>query len=294
MLEELAFEFIDQNEDALGAIGFGIAFLGFVIALIVQSRAKGELQRAPYFALSMLLFLISSALTFMWLSSLQVILLGFLWVLVGAVFLGTAVVGYFYGVIALARSRDAYGHGRYATLAWIPIANFWLLLKESKNALSINRVPTIPLLSGGVGVIVGFVVAAAGIGLSATFQVYGDRMIEKLDLEASMARMIRYQGLEKALQFIAASPPQLPIVIDEVTTLTTIVADGSRLRSTFVVALDDVTLSDQFRAEIERGICTYEPFILLLRDGAAIEEVYVKANGSAIGRHIVTRDMCGL
>ena len=185
-----------------------------------------------------------------------------------------------------------YGHGRYAIFAYIPFANFVLLLKQSKNALSINRVPTIPLLSGGVGVIVGFVVASAGIWLSASIQMQTNRVIENINPEASMARMIRYQGIEKALKFIA-SQVQLPIVIDEVTTLTTFVADGNHMRRTYVT-LDDVTFSDQFRAAIEQGICTYEPFILLLRNGAAIEEIYVKVDGSEIGRHIVTRDNCGL
>ena len=73
--------------------------------------------------------------------------------------------GYFLCRIAMARSRDAYGHGRMAFLAFIPYANFWLLLTPSKKAISANRAPTIPLLSGGLGVLTGFVLLAAGIGV---------------------------------------------------------------------------------------------------------------------------------
>lgn len=242
----------------------------------------------------MLLLLISSALNFMWLSSVQAILLGILWVLVGAIFLGIAVIGYFFGVFALARSRDAYGHGRYAILAFIPLANLVLLLKRSKNVFSINRIPTIPLLSGGVGVTVGIMMGAASMVLSSSFQMQADGMVENADAEVNIPFLIQSQGLEETLKIIAAAAEiQLPIVIDEVTTLTSTVADGNRLLHTFVVAIDDVTLNDQHRSTIEQYVCADEMMISLLRNGATIEEVFIKADGSAIGSIVVTQDECG-
>ena len=50
-----------------------------------------------------------------------------------------AVSGYFVGVIAMARSRDAFKHGYYAALAFIPIAHFVLTFKRSKSKVSTDR-----------------------------------------------------------------------------------------------------------------------------------------------------------
>lgn len=291
MLEELAIKFVSQDEDKLGSIGLGITVLGFVVAAIVQSRSKGELQRSPYFAFSALLLLISSALTFMWILTEQAVARGVLWMLVGSVFLSIALMGYFYGVISLARSRDAFGTGRYAILALIPLANLVLHLKASKNALSPNRIPTISLLSGRTGIASGFVMAGASIVLSAGFQVQSDRMVENADPEQGIAFLVRSQGLDGALETIATES-QIPIALDEVTTLASIKADGSRLMRTYVVTRGDFILTDQFRAKIQNTVCAYAPFTPLLRAGATIEEVYVKTDGSLIGAHAVTQHSC--
>lgn len=291
MLEEFAIKFVGQDEDALGNIGLGITFFGFLVALVFQSTVKSELQRAPYFAYSMLLFLICSALTFLWIFSLQAVLLGVLWMLVSFVFLSIAVIGYFCGVIALARSRDAFGSGRYAILALIPFANFVLFLRTSKNPLSPNRVPTIPLLSGGMGVVSGLMMAAASIALAVGFEVQSDKMVESPNPEQSIAIMIRSQGLDRVLEAMAAES-RLPVAIDEVTTLALIEASGNSLTRTYVVTREDFTLSDQFRAGIRKSICAYAPFTVLLHGGAAIEEVYIKTDRSLIGTQVVTQNSC--
>ena len=85
---------------------------------------------------------------------------GYLWVLT-EIWLAAAIAGgYFVCLLAMARSRDAYGHARMAFLAFIPIANLWLLVTRSKNEMSANRAPTIP----GLGVLTGFCLLAAAVG----------------------------------------------------------------------------------------------------------------------------------
>ncbi len=105
--------------------------------------------------------------------------------------------------------------------------------------------------------------------------------------------MIRSEGLEATLRAMTADS-QTPITVDEVTTLARIEADGTQLRRTYVVDLEAVSITDEFRAGIENGICAYGPFIPLLRAGATIREIYVKPDGAPIGAHMVTRDVCGL
>jgi hypothetical protein len=223
---------------------------------------------------------------------------GYLWTLMAVDVVMSIVVGFFFGQIAMARSRDAYGHGRLAALAFIPIANLWLLLTPSKNAVSANRAPTIPLLTGGVGVLSGFVVLITAFALTAFIEQEIDRQIERAltdpaSQQMSIEFMIRSEGLDATLRALTADP-QTPITIDEVTTLTLIETDGTQLRRTFVVDLVTFSIADVFRASIENEICTYAPFIPLLRAGANIREVYVKPDGALIGEHMVTRDVCGL
>ena len=132
MLEDIAIQYVNQTEESLRLLSYGITIIGAIAAGIFHKN-KTELLRAPYFAYSGLLFLVSAASQLVWFGSVQAIIDGFLWVfMLVDVVVGLA-VGYAFGIIAMARSRDAFGHARMAFLAFIPIANLWLLLKLSKN-----------------------------------------------------------------------------------------------------------------------------------------------------------------
>jgi hypothetical protein len=298
MLEDAALDFLNTDEQTLGQIGIAITVLGFIVALVL-SRGKGELLRALYFALSALLYLFGSVLVSLWLLTLQAVALGIVWVLISVIFLCIGTLGYSYGVLALARSRDAFGHGRYAFLAFIPFANLYLLSKPSKSDLSANRIPTIPLLSGGLGVLSGVVMLIAGGAFTGWFETNSDAMFEAAgrgdpDLQAAGADiLIRSEGLEGALQ-IMADGVQLPLVIDESTTLSRIEADGTILRRTFVVDLEGAEMTNEFRTGILQMVCAYERFKPLMVGGGTIEEVYVGTDGSEIGTQAMTRETCGL
>ena len=208
--------------------------------------------------------------------------------------------GYFLCRIAMARSRDAYGHGRMAFLAFIPFANFWLLLTPSKKAISANRAPAIPLLSGGLGVLTGFVLLAAGIGVG-VYIVYIDvqsRMMETqtqnepVSEHAWVDSMIRSNGLEDTLRLMAAET-QTPITVDEVTTLAGIEADWTQLRRTYIVDLEGMVMTEEFRSRILNGICAYPAFEPILRANGSILEIYVERDGHEVGAVMVTREECG-
>jgi hypothetical protein len=294
MLENLAIKLITESEDTLTYIGFGVWLIGFTIALVAQSKAKGELQRAPYFALFALIFLVSIMFEFIWLFSVPAIRFGFLWVIVGVAILGVGIIGYFFGVITVARSRDAFGMGRYAILAVIPFVNLVLLFKASKTEFSSNRIPTIPLITGGKGVVAGFLMLVAAVFLSVTFEMQAQRMAHSVEPEAGIEFMLRSQGLEQTLKAMTAHTEELPIIIDRVTKLVSVEADGSHLRRTYTIYLNEAFINDQMRAGIDQTICANGPLVLLLREGASIDEIFIKQDGSPIGRYTVTQENCGL
>jgi hypothetical protein len=296
LLEDIAFQFVNQSESALQLIGIGLLVFGAIIAAIV-TWSKMEIARAPYFAYSGLIGFAVSAAQIVWVQGIPAMAGGYLWVLMVVSLAAFIVGGFFFGRIAIARSRDCYGSKRMAILAFIPIANLLLLLKPSRIPVSANRVQTIPLLSGGFGVLTGFMLLAASVGVTAYIEEQVRNMAQRVETEpatqqAAIVFMIRSNGLEKTLQLLSAEVPT-PITIDQATTLARIEAEGTQLRRTYIVDLEGWTMTDEFRVYSRNGVCALSAFEPILRAGGSIREVYVERGGREIGANIVTRDDCG-
>ena len=295
MLEDLAIQYASQSEDTLGLIGLGLAVVGAVIAGLVR-QSKAELARAPYFVYSALIVFVVSAGGIVWLQAIPAMTGGYLWLLMTISLAASIAGGYCLYRIAMARSRDAYGHSRMAFLAFIPIANFWLLLTRSKHEMSAHRAPTIALLSGGLGVLSGFLLLAATVGVSVYIEEQA-RMLEQqaqtdpVSQQAAIESMIRLHGLEETLHLMAAES-QTPITVDEVTTLARIEAAGTQLRRMYVVDLEGWSMPEEFRRRSRDSICASAPFEPILRAHGSIREVYVERSGRQIGSVIVTHDEC--
>lgn len=297
MLEELAFRFINQSESSANATSYGLILVGATIAAFTV-RSKSEIARAPYFFYSALIFFFVSAMQIVWIYSVHAIAGGYLWVLV-LVSVATAIIaGFFLCSIAKARSRDASGHSRLAALAFIPLANLWLLLTPSKNAVSANRTPTIPILTGVFGVLAGFILLAGTIAVNGFLAVQQRTVAQQAKSDpaaqqASVEFFVRSNGIEKALVSMAEAF-QAPLTVDEVTTLARIEADGTHLRRIFIVDRTGVTLTDDFRQKTRNMVCAHPPFLPLFRAGATVNEVYVERSGREIGSIAVTSQECGI
>jgi hypothetical protein len=296
MLEDLALQYVSMSEDDLRLIGYAFAIAGGVLAGLFH-RSTSELPRAPYFAYTGLLFFVVSAAQLIWLGSVPALMGGYVWVFMVIDLLVRVAVGYGIAVIAMARSRDAYGHGRMAALAFIPIANFWLLLTPSKNQISADRSPTIPLLSGGTGVLVGFVLIFLGVGVASYIRVETERMATAAQddpamQEAGLEMMIRTSGLEATLREVALGVPT-PSKVDEITTIVQVVGDGTTLRYVYEVASDAASLPETLRTGLTEQNCNYAPMAPLFSAGATLEHVYRKPDGSEIGVIRVDRAACG-
>ena len=295
MIEDLAIKLVLLDERVLLFVNCALIAVGAIIAAIL-SRSTVGIARAPYFALSaVIVFAISVVQTF-WLSILSAIAGGFVWLLVLIAFSAQIAAGYMFCLIALARSRDAFGHGRLAILGFIPIANFWLLLTPSKSEISSMRVATAPLLSGGYGVLTAIVAIAAATGVNHVVEEQTRMLVQQTENEPSaqaawVRTLIGQQGLEETLLIMAAEA-SLPFAIDEVTTLTTIEASGTQLRRTYVVGFEGMTMTEEFRTRSRNGICAWPSFEPILLASGSIREVYVERSGREIGSVLVTREEC--
>ncbi len=122
--------------------------------------------------------------------------------LIAVAFIGGASAGR----AAAARSRAAFGHGRAAPLAFIPIANLWLLFKPSRIAVA----PRFGLTRGEEGAVFGLILLVITGGVIALevaqMKVPPDyTYLMKAMNTAFIKGEIREKGLEKALEAEAGS-----------------------------------------------------------------------------------------
>jgi uncharacterized membrane protein len=296
MLEDVAVQYVFQSEEDLRIIGFGLTVVGAVIAGL-RNKSSDELRRAPYFAYTALLFFVASVSQLVWLGSIPAMTGGYLWAFMLVDVVVWLTVGYAVGVIALARSRDAYGHGGMAFLAFIPLGNFWLLLTGSKNAASPNNTPTIPLLSGAVGVVTGFALLISGVALSAFIQTETERLAvlaqdDPALQEVGLDMMLQSSGVEATLQEVAMSMPT-PSKVDEITTIVQVAAEGRELIYIYELASSATSLPEAMRTNLSDQNCNYAPLRPLFDAGATLVHIYRGLDGIEIGTIKVDRAACG-
>lgn len=296
MLEDLAYQYSNLSEDNLRVLHYAITVLGGIVGGFT-SRSTIELRRAPYFALSCLVILATGAVSYASVPFLVPAMSGsFLWAIVAATLAVPLVGGFFIARIAQARSRDAYGHSNAAALAFIPLANFWLLLTPSKNEVSPNRAQTIPLLSGGLGVITGFAIFFAGVALLVQSEMAAEKEVQAAaeadpDLQArSIDAMLTTQGLDATLRQMAAEVPSQQV--DETTTLLRVEARATTLRYVYRVDTDAQNLPESVRRGLSKHNCTYEALAPVIQAGATIEHFYGRPDGTELGTVTITQAIC--
>ncbi len=158
MFEELALAYVGQSVFAIKAISFGLIILGAFIAGATFDPAK-RVTRSAFFAGTALAILAMQVAQMVWFDVYLAVDSGYLISLVIAELLISILAGILLGQLAIGRSRDAYGTGRWAFLAFIPIAAFWLFFtsgRETGDAEQVSRLRT------GVLVALGFAAFISG------------------------------------------------------------------------------------------------------------------------------------
>lgn len=293
MLEKYAINYFQLGNDQLVLLGYGLAILGGIIGG-VSNRSTVELRRAPYLALTGLIFFGIGVIAVG-----EVLLLvrflagGYVWVLVAFDLFKNVASGFIIARIAIARSRDIHGHGRMAPLAFVAFINFWLFLGPPANKDPASAAPMIRLFTGGLGVLSGFLLLAAGLGLSNYADVEAVRRVEA----AHNAGVFDDQFLALTLAAVATKT-QTPIKIDDTTTLMRVEAKGRVLHLIFEVnpsagLLPADLQSAQARQSLEQWTCSYKRLGREIDNGAVIRHEYLRKDGREIGVIEVTRQTCG-
>jgi len=295
MLERIAFEYISLSSWGLFAAAFSFTIVGALIAGWTSRGVRG-LRRAPYYAYSTLIFLLQAASQSIWLGSVQAITDGYLWILAFANITLTLIAGYFFGVVAIARARDGFGHGGYAVLGFIPIASLFLLFKRPIDEEATNQLPTIGLFRNEFGVLLGLAMAISGGVLAIALRVQAEQLVTQAQKDPvfqaiSLNFTIHNQGLAETLVHMA-STLRVPQRVNETMTLLKVETDPTTLRYIYTIEGVDLFMSEEARSSVVRLTCSKEVMLPVLEAGGAFEYAYYRTDGTAIGIISVTLEEC--
>lgn len=132
MFEGLAHAYINQSAFAIKAISFGLIVVGAFIAAATRS-APPRLNRVRFFTGTAVCILAMQVGQGIWLDVFRAMDGEYLISLVVAELSISLVTGILLGQLSIGRSRDAFGTGAWAFLAFIPIAAFWLFFTKSRE-----------------------------------------------------------------------------------------------------------------------------------------------------------------
>jgi hypothetical protein len=166
MIEDFALSVLDTQESyAVLACAVLIA-LGGILAW-ATGRPRRALRRAPYFALKGIAVLGLTQLHHIALQMVGPALAGeYLWALILMLAVGYLLYGFVLVRLSAARSLDAFGHVNFALLGLVPLLSLMLLFKRSKEDPSVRPWASTGLLSGEMGVFLGFATFVLAIALN--------------------------------------------------------------------------------------------------------------------------------
>jgi hypothetical protein len=276
MLEDLAYAYAETSAVASAIINYIFIIIGGLIGGATD-RSQDPLARAPYFGLTGMILAAVSAF-----SLIEAMVLiaamkgGFLWVLLVLEFAVLAVAGFATGRIAMARSRDAYGHSGNAALAFIPIANLWLLFTPRPP----HR-PPVPgrehALAGGAGVFLGLVLSIGSQLTDRAVAASSERRVTAAAAAGELDSVFLPQLLRSVVE--AETVPQQ---VDEITRLTALEAGETTLRYIYAVDPGGQDLSGDLRAVVLRNGCTNPTLRRVIAAGATVTMTYRRTDGTEL------------
>ena len=283
-----------MNENELKLVHYVLVVVGAIGAAIFF-KSRGELQRAPFFFGTASVALCLTLTEYVWLSSIEAAAYGFMWALLLISVSLKLVGGYVIGVMAIARSRDAFGHGKFAFLAFIPILGLLLVFRGSKNASPTNRIPTIRIATGYLGAISGLV-ALSGMIAANVYLI--QRSNEVFDVKPGkeavwIDSLVRTQGLETTLKYIAAYNTS-ETRVGEVTVLKYLSANGRELTRNYIVEKKVQFFNETFRSNNTKAICNENFMRALIDEGATIKEKFDYTDGENAGTNSISLGDCAI
>ncbi|MEO4044418.1 hypothetical protein AAFN47_22690 [Hoeflea sp. CAU 1731] len=224
---------------------------------------------------------------------------GFLWLLYFVQFISFFIYGFLLAVLAMARSRDIFGHGYGAILAFIPLAGFYLVFARGQDLFSERKIMAPRLFSGSMGVVIGLVSGVIGVTLINSLpervqRINEDRFSTPDKLEQRLDIALLTYGLTRTLGLVAKGV-DVPANFEDARILIRVEIKSDTLLYIYSVVSDDGASVEQWRRVLTQGNCNNGLLRQLFEAGATIEHVFLsRSDGYEDGRVTIDREICGL
>ncbi|CAI9417186.1 hypothetical protein ANOBCDAF_03912 [Pleomorphomonas sp. T1.2MG-36] len=288
-MEELAVKVVISGPYNLVSYGL-LPFVAGALAAIFVPKSELRLARGTYVFAIGLAGLVHALCFFSWAHTAEAIVAGRAWMLMLDAASAWFALGLVLALLAVARSYDAYGHAQGAVLAFIPIANLWLIFSRSRDKSG----AVFPWFAKGfVGVVLGLVLATSGNAV--TKQILEDRVSSILDSktfpgETYAQFLVNNWGLRDALDNIFNFDGK-PFDVDFTTTLVDMDVEGTTV--SFFYRLGALgTMFGVSESSIKANACDTPLVLTLLRAGATFKHVFKDKNGRDVSVVTVRRGDC--
>jgi hypothetical protein len=277
MLEVLSFQYTQLPAPVLTLIAYLFTVAGGLLAALFLPAGDGTLNRSSYFLwLGVGMFALAINQLW-WLLYVPALKTGWSGLLLVSDLAGSLVYGGFVLRLAMARSRDAYGHARRAYLAFIPFANFVLLFKAGQNPVVRHGV------QGTISAAIVVMVLSRIVTSTLTDEVTRraeDAAADPQIVAVTKSMQLRARGIEAGLDELIAAEGA-PARIDSDLMLQAVTRQGLHLTYDFILdAPEAEALSDDYRQAVHVGFC--DGLMPYLNLGATATLNYLRNDGADV------------
>ena len=292
---EKALSFLILSDSRISLVGLALTLLGGLGAALV--RSTGKVGRASYFLGNCLLVLAAVGSRALLIPT-PVALVGERLAAMAALWaLAQVALGVVLWRLAARRSRDVHGHAWAAPLAFIPLANLWLLIAPSPGVKAPDGIVIRPACSQrqAASVLAGLALLGGSYWVEGEIEQATSRALlrDEAPPELWIRLAINNDGIENVLKGLAGAknPDPLP---GEAFTLTQMRADGLHLYETWTVHEAGGRFSPRQQAQFKDYHCSIVDDVSLMKAGAILHHAYVAPSGRTLGTIRVSKDICGL
>lgn len=259
-------------------------------------RSKGTLRRAPYFLGNCGLVLVATMSWALLIPTTVLVTNGHMGFMVALWALVQVACGAMLWRLSARRSREVHGHAKAAPLAFVPVANLWLLVAPPLGWKERGAVVRSSFsASKAVSVVVGVALLGGSYWIAEQIEEGTSRGLlqDGVPSDLWIRFVINKDGIETVLKGVAGAGSSAPRP-GEPFTQSRIQAAGLHLYETWIANELNSRFSEKQLAQLTDYHCSVVDDVSLMNAGAILQHVYVARSGRRLGTIKVSKEVCGL
>lgn len=278
----------------------GNQFYGYVILIIsgiitgISKSTNHKMPRSTYFLNTSLITLLLGASQILWLGAMQAVVSGTFYIIAVFDIIILFGAGFLYTMLAKARSNDAVGDASMTALAFIPLANLYLLFKPSKFK---ETEKSSSITTGASAVIIGIVALFLGRGAAVAIEQIAQQEVANV-INSQNAVVVgtkyfefytRRDGLTAGLEHLASL--EETGTVDEITNLSSVDVVGQSMIYNFQITdLGVNSLNSSWTQQLQENLC--EVYKHVVAAGGSVQYLYQSSVYGVLADINVSQESC--